>query len=344
MTRVLVTGGAGFIGSNFVHYLLRRHPDYHVVVLDKLTYAGNLRNLESLLQDPRLTFSHLDLCHPDVAGLMQDCELVVHLAAESHVDRSIESAREFVRTNVEGTWHVMECCRRAKVERFVHVSTDEVYGSLGPKGKFTESSPIAPSSPYSATKAASDLLVLSYAHTHGFPAIVTRCSNNYGPYQFPEKFIPLVISQAFNRQSIPVYGDGANVRNWIYVEDHCSALDLILHHGRIGEVYNIGGPSELPNLEVAYQILELLHRSRTLIRFVADRPGHDRRYAIDSSKLENALGWNAKWEFASGLLHTIQWYEGHRGWVEEARSGEYMSFFRKQYGGAVVSTGAGAQG
>ncbi|MGB8472937.1 MAG: dTDP-glucose 4,6-dehydratase [Candidatus Acidiferrum sp.] len=338
MTRVLVTGGAGFIGSNFVHYLLGRHPNYQVVVLDKLTYAGNLRNLESLSQDPRLTFSHLDLCHPKVADVVKGCELVVHFAAESHVDRSIESAREFVRTNVEGTWHVMECCRQAKVTRFVHVSTDEVYGSLGPSGKFTETSPIAPNSPYSATKAASDLVVLSYVHTHGFPAVITRCSNNYGPYQFPEKFIPLVISQALNHQSIPVYGDGSNVRNWIHVEDHCSALDLILHHGQIGEVYNIGGPSELRNLEVACQILEVLRRPKTLIHFVTDRPGHDHRYAIDSSKLENALGWKAKWEFSSGLLQTIQWYEKHRDWVETARSGESAVFFQKQYSGAVAST------
>jgi dTDP-glucose 4,6-dehydratase len=337
MTRVLITGGAGFIGSNLVHYMLKHHPGYEILVLDKLTYAGNLRNLEQAQGNAKLKFLHLDLCDPQVAEAVRGCELVLHLAAESHVDRSIESAREFVRTNVEGTWHLMECCRHAKVERFVHVSTDEVYGSLGAEGKFTEFSPIAPSSPYSATKAASDFLVLSYYHTHQFPAIVTRCSNNYGPYQFPEKFIPLVIGQALSNQPIPIYGDGSNVRNWIHVEDHCSALDAILHRGSCGQVYNIGGPSEHPNLEVAHRVLDLLQRPKSLTRFVTDRPGHDRRYAIDSTKLETTLGWKAQWGFDTGLIQTIRWYEHRRDWVEEARSGQFREFFAKYYGPEAIS-------
>ena len=241
MIKVLITGGAGFIGSNFVRYMLERHSDYQIVVLDKLTYAGNLLNLKDLLDEPRLTVVRLDLCDPGVAEVVSGCELVVHLAAESHVDRSIHDAAVFVRTNVEGTLNLVECCRRANVKRYVQVSTDEVYGSLGPKGKFTETSPIDPSSPYSASKAAADMLVQSYFKTHRFPAMITRCSNNYGPYQFPEKFIPLMISQALANQNLPVYGDGKNVRNWIHVMDHCVALDLILHRGREGQVYNIGG-------------------------------------------------------------------------------------------------------
>jgi dTDP-glucose 4,6-dehydratase len=335
-----VTGGAGFIGSNFVRYLLKQHPRYQVVVLDKLTYAGNLRNLGNLLYDSRITFLHLDICDPEVARAVEDCELVVHLAAESHVDRSIASAREFVRTNVEGTWHLMECCRLAKVKRFVHVSTDEVYGSLGPEGKFTEASPIEPSSPYSASKAASDMMVLAYVRTHEFPALITRCSNNYGPYQFPEKFIPLMISLAISRRNLPLYGDGSNVRNWIHVEDHCSALDLVLHRGHNGEIYNIGGPSELTNLEVAYRILEILNRPRALIDFVADRPGHDRRYAMDSTKLETTLGWRARWNFDSGLGQTIAWYQDQHDWLEAARVRQHRNFVRK-YGCGTVAAAPG---
>jgi dTDP-glucose 4,6-dehydratase len=331
MTKVLITGGAGFIGSNFVRYLLEQHSDYQIVVLDKLTYAGNLLNLKELLDDPRLTIAHLDLCDPDVAEAVSGCEFVVHLAAESHVDRSIHDAAVFVRTNVEGTLNLVECCRRASVKRYVQVSTDEVYGSLGPRGKFTESSPIDPSSPYSASKAAADLLVQSYFRTHRFPAMVTRCSNNYGPFQFPEKFIPLMISQALAHQYLPVYGDGRNVRNWIHVNDHCVALDLILHRGREGQVYNIGGSSECANLALALRILELTDRPKSLIKFVTDRLGHDRRYAINYGKLNKELGWRPAIEFELGLSQTIEWYQNNTEWLETTKNGEYREYFRKHY-------------
>ncbi len=331
MIKVLITGGAGFIGSNFVRYMLERHSDYQIVVLDKLTYAGNLLNLKDLLNEPRLTVVRLDLCDPGVAEVVSGCEFVVHLAAESHVDRSIHDAAVFVRTNVEGTLQLVECCRRANVKRYVQVSTDEVYGSLGPRGKFTETSPIDPSSPYSASKAAADMLVQSYFRTHRFPAMITRCSNNYGPYQFPEKFIPLMISQALANQNLPVYGDGQNVRNWIHVTDHCVALDLILHRGREGQVYNIGGPSECANLTLARRILELTNRPKSLIKFVTDRPGHDRRYAINYGKLKKEMGWEPAIEFEQGLAQTIEWYEGNTVWLETTKNGEYREYFKKYY-------------
>ena len=329
--KVCVTGGAGFIGSNFVHHLLDTYPDYRVVVVDKLTYAGNLRNLERALADPRLSFLRLDVCDPAVAEAVAGCDAVVHLAAESHVDRSIEDAAAFVRSNVEGTWRMLDACRRARVPRYVQVSTDEVYGSLGLEGQFDEASPLAPNSPYSATKAAGDLLALAYVHTHGFPAIVTRCSNNYGPYQFPEKFIPLMIAQAMAGEFLPVYGDGQNVRDWIHVSDHCRALDVVLHRGREGEVYNIGGDCEMKNLELATRILELLGRPTSLIKMVQDRPGHDRRYAIDSGKLARELGWTPQWDFSRGLEDTIQWYRGHSDWLQEIRSGQYLAYFERHY-------------
>ena len=329
--KICVTGGAGFIGSNFVHHLLDTYPDYRVVVVDKLTYAGNLRNLERALADPRLSFLRLDVCEPAVAEAVAGCDAVVHLAAESHVDRSIEDAAAFVRSNVEGTWRMLDACRRARVPRYVQVSTDEVYGSLGPEGKFDEASPLAPNSPYSATKAAGDLLALAYVHTHGFPAIVTRCSNNYGPYQFPEKFIPLMIAQAMAGEFLPVYGDGQNVRDWIHVSDHCRALDAVLHRGREGEVYNIGGDCEMKNLELATRILQLLSRPSSLIKMVQDRLGHDRRYAIDSGKLVRELGWAPRWDFSRGLEDTIQWYRDHSDWLQENRSGQYLAYFERHY-------------
>lgn len=329
--KICVTGGAGFIGSNFVHHLLDTYPDYRVVVVDKLTYAGNLRNLERALADPRLSFLRLDVCDPAVTEAVAGCDAVVHLAAESHVDRSIEDAAAFVRSNVEGTWRMLDACRRARVPRYLQVSTDEVYGSLGPEGKFDEASPLAPNSPYSATKAAGDLLALSYVHTHGFPAIVTRCSNNYGPYQFPEKFIPLMIAQAMTGGFLPVYGDGQNVRDWIHVSDHCRALDVVLHRGCEGEVYNVGGDCEMKNLELATRILELLGRPTSLIKMVQDRPGHDRRYAIDSGKLNRELGWAPRWDFSRGLEDTIQWYRSHSDWLQEIRSGQYLAYFERHY-------------
>ncbi len=341
--KVLVTGGAGFIGSNFVRYMLEQHPGDQIVVLDKFTYAGNLRNLEQVLNHPRLSLVILDLCHADVAKAVRGCDAVVHMAAESHVDRSIHNAAVFVRTNVEGTLNLSECCRRAKVKRFLQVSTDEVYGSLGLEGKFTETSPLDPSSPYSASKAAADLLVLSYFKTHRFPAIVTRCSNNYGPYQFPEKFIPLMISQALADQPLPVYGDGANVRNWIHVADHCRALDLVLHRGREGEVYNIGGPSECANITVARRILALTGRPASLIRFVPDRPAHDRRYAIDYTKLRQELGWEPMVEFEQGLAQTILWYRNRADWLEATKSGEYREFFQNHYFSVATAASAGGE-
>ncbi len=329
--KVLITGGAGFIGSNFVHHMLEQHPDYSIVVVDRLTYAGNLGNLAASLDNPRFRFVRLDVCDPTVVEVLQGCDAVVHFAAESHVDRSIEDASAFIRTNVEGTWQIVEACRRARVARFLQVSTDEVYGSLGPTGQFTESSPLAPNSPYAATKAAADLVVLAAVRTYGFSAIITRCSNNYGPYQFPEKFIPLMIAQALSDQPLPIYGDGQNVRDWIHVEDHCRALDLVLHSGRDAEVYNISGECELRNLDVAHRILDALGKPRTLIRFVADRLGHDRRYALNCEKLKIALGWKQLWDFTEGLARTIQWYQENNAWLESVRSGAYLDYFARHY-------------
>jgi dTDP-glucose 4,6-dehydratase len=329
--KILVTGGAGFIGSNFVHHLLLNHPDDHVVVLDKLTYAGNLKNLEAVARDPRFEFVRLDICDPSVVEVVKGCDAVVHFAAESHVDRSIEDAFPFVRTNVEGTWRMLEACRAGRVPRFLHVSTDEVYGSLEASGKFSESSPLAPTSPYAASKAASDLAVLSAVKTHKFPAVVTRCSNNYGPFQFPEKFIPLMICQALAGHPLPVYGDGRNVRDWIHVSDHCRALDLILRKGSEGEVYNIGAECELENIAVARKILVALDRPETLLNFVTDRPAHDRRYALDSAKLTKQLGWKPDWDFDRGLRETIRWYQANKPWLEEILTGEYQKYFERHY-------------
>ncbi len=328
---IIVTGGAGFIGANFVHHLLGHHPEDKVTVVDKLTYAGNLRNLESVAQDSRFRFVRLDVCDPEIAEVLRGCDAVVHFAAESHVDRSIEDAAPFVRTNVEGTWRMVEACRKNRVRRFVHVSTDEVYGSLGAEGKFTESSTLAPTSPYAASKAASDLLVLSTVKTHGFPAMVTRCTNNYGPFQFPEKFIPLMISQGLEGRALPVYGDGRHVRDWIHVSDHCLALDLILRRGRDGEVYNIGAGCELENLAIARQVLRALERPENLVQFVTDRPAHDRRYALDSTKLREELGWKPQWDFDRGLAETIRWYRENPAWLAETRSGEYQAYFERHY-------------
>jgi dTDP-glucose 4,6-dehydratase len=329
--RILVTGGAGFIGSNFVHQFLRDHPSDQILALDKLTYAGNLRNLEAPLLDPRVQFVRLDIADPAVTEVAKNCDAVVHFAAESHVDRSIEDATPFVRTNVEGTWRLIDACRAGHVERFVHVSTDEVYGSLGPGERSTETSALAPTSPYAASKAASDLLVLSAVKTHGFPAIITRCTNNYGPFQFPEKFIPLMISQALAGHSLPVYGDGRNVRDWIHVSDHCRAIDLILRNGKESQIYNIGGGCELENITVAREILSTLKRPESLLKFVTDRPAHDRRYALDCTKLKSELGWEPARKFDRGLGETIRWYQENSAWLEETRSGEYQKYFERHY-------------
>jgi dTDP-glucose 4,6-dehydratase len=329
--KLLITGGAGFIGSNFVHYILAHHPDWQVVVLDKLTYAGNLRNLARAIEDPRVQFARMDICDPEAIEALRVCDTVVHFAAESHVDRSIEDGTPFVRTNVEGTWRLVEACRKTGVRRFLHISTDEVYGSLGAEGAFTETSPLNPTSPYAASKASSDVLVLSAIKTYSFPAIITRCTNNYGPYQFPEKFIPLMISQALAGELLPIYGDGKNIRDWIHVEDHCRAIDLILRTGRDGEIYNVGGASELENIVVARKILHQLGRPESSLKFVADRLAHDRRYALDCAKLKNSLGWEPRWRFEDGLTDTIRWYQQNSGWLRETRNGEYQNYFKRHY-------------
>ncbi len=320
MPLLLVTGGAGFIGSNFIRRVLAAHPDTSVLNLDALTYAGNPANLADLANDPRYRFVHADIC--DRASVRdafkKGVTSVVHFAAESHVDRSIHDSGPFVRTNVLGTQVLLDAAREHPVEKFVHVSTDEVYGSLGDTGAFTETTPLAPSSPYSASKAASDLLALAYAHTFHMPITVTRCSNNYGPYQYPEKLIPLFIKNLLSDQSVPVYGDGQQVRDWLHVSDHCGAIEAVWQKGRPGEVYNIGGRCERTNLDLTHELLRLLGKPRSLIRHVADRPGHDRRYAIDCTKIERELGWRPEVTFEAGLANTVAWYRANQRWIHSA--------------------------
>jgi dTDP-glucose 4,6-dehydratase len=337
MRNLLVTGGAGFIGSNFVRYVLRSHPDIKVVNFDKLTYAGNLESLEDISSDPRYIFVRGDICsRHDVEQVFSNhrIDTVAHLAAESHVDRSILGATVFVHTNVVGTQILLDVAKEAGVERFLHVSTDEVYGSLGPTGKFTETTPLHPNSPYAASKASSDLLALAYHRTFGLPVIVTRCSNNYGPYQFPEKLIPLMIVNALNDKPLPVYGDGLYVRDWLYVEDHCSALDLVLRNGKPGEVYNIGGNNEWKNIDIVKLTLRKLGKPQSLIIFVKDRPGHDRRYAIDASRIDKEIGWQPAHSFETGIEETINWYLDNQGWCKRVMTGEYHEYYEKQYGAA----------
>ena len=335
MRRVLVTGGCGFIGSNFIRLELATDPCLSIVNVDKLTYAGNLANLADLRDDPRYQFAQGDICDREfLSSLLQagGIDAVVNFAAESHVDRSILDSSPFVQTNIVGTQTLLDCCRRHHVGRYLQVSTDEVYGSLGENGKFTEETPIAPNSPYSASKAAADLLVRAYVQTFEFPAIITRCSNNYGPYQFPEKLIPLFISNALQDQALPVYGTGLNVRDWIHVLDHCRGIGAALRRGRVGEVYNFGGNSELTNLDLTHALLEALGKPASLIRYVADRPGHDHRYAIDASKAKRELGWEPQTVFRDGLRQTIDWYLANPDWIARIKSGEYRSFYEQQYG------------
>lgn len=356
---ILVTGGAGFIGANLVHYLLK-NGSYHVVNLDKLTYAGNMESLADLSENPDHTFIQGDIGNRELVRFIlkeYQPQAVFNLAAESHVDRSIVDAASFLTTNVVGTYNLLDETReywmnlengRKQQFRFLHVSTDEVYGSLGEKGKFTETSRTLPNSPYAASKAASDHFVRAYFHTYGLPVVTTNCSNNYGPYQFPEKLIPLIINNALDGKSLPVYGDGANVRDWIYVEDHCAALKMIMERNRPGEVYNIGATDERKNIDVVRLICSTLDELKPvwtnenvsmrginqyadLIFFVPDRPGHDRRYAIDSSKVEREIGWKPSIAFETGLRQTIQWYLDHHDWVEHVRSGEYMDWINKNY-------------
>ena len=339
-TTVLVTGGAGFIGSNFVHMLAELRADWRIVNLDALTYAGNLENLAGLEGNPRYAFVHGDLRkEEDVERAFAEAGgggtrvLVVHFAAESHVDRSIQSGLPFVTTNVAGTQVLLDGARRHAVARFVHVSTDEVHGTLGEKGFFREDTPLAPNSPYSASKAASDLLVRAAVHTHGLDACITRCSNNYGPYQFPEKLLPLVIANATEGKPLPIYGDGLQVRDWLYVRDHCEAILAVVEKGRRGEVYNIGGNNEMTNLALVKRVLSELGRPESLITYVKDRPGHDRRYAIDAGKIQRELGWAPRFTFDTALPLTLAWYRAQGEWLQRVRTGAYREYYARQYGG-----------
>lgn len=332
--RILVTGGAGFIGSNFIRHILATEPDCGVVNLDRLTYAGNLENLADVERDSRYRFIKGSICDVElVDGLLKEgFDALMNFAAESHVDRSIQDARAFVETNALGTQVILEACRRHRVPRIVQVSTDEVYGSLGPSGRFREDSSISPNSPYAASKAAGDLLVAAYVRTYGLPAIITRSSNNYGPYQFPEKVVPLFITNALAGEVLPLYGDGLQVREWLHVQDHCEALALILKNGVPGEIYNIGGNCERANIDVARYILKTLGKPDSLIVHVEDRLGHDRRYALDMSKLERMLGWRPRIPFETGLQETVRWYEGHVTWWTRIKEGEYREYYQKTYG------------
>ena len=333
MKTLLVTGGAGFIGSNFVRYMLHHHS-YRIINLDKLTYAGNLENLADVESHPNYRFVKGDICDRLLLENLfeeETIDAVLNFAAESHVDRSILGARVFVETNVLGTQTLLDVAKHYGVERFLQVSTDEVYGTLGETGYFTEETPLAPNSPYSASKAGADFLVRAYHETFKMPTLITRCSNNYGPYHFPEKLIPLMIANALNDKPLPVYGDGLNVRDWLYVEDHCRAIDVVLHRGKFGEVYNIGGHNEKRNIDIVKLILQKLGKPESLITFVKDRPGHDRRYAIDASKIERELGWKPQETFETGIEKTIQWYLDNRKWWERIISGEYQKYYELQY-------------
>lgn len=334
MKNILVTGGAGFIGSNFINYILDKKDDYNIINLDKLTYAGNLENL--ILSEKKQNYHFLK-------GDITDFELVydifekykikyvIHFAAESHVDRSILGSEIFYRTNVMGTNVLLEVARKFEVERFLQISTDEVYGSLGSEGHFTEKTPLSPNSPYSSSKAAADMMVMAFHHTYGMPVLITRCSNNYGPYQFPEKLIPLMIINSINNKKLPVYGDGLYVRDWIYVIDHNKAVELVFEKGKVGEVYNIGASNEMPNIKIIKLILSHLNKGEELIEYVKDRPGHDRRYAIDSSKIKNELGWKPAFTFENAIGDTIDWYLKNENWWKRIISGEYQKYYEMQY-------------
>ncbi len=334
MTKILITGGAGFIGSNFIHYLLETDREVSLVNFDSLTYAGNLANLASVEKNPRYRFVRGDITDREAvrSAMAGGVDGIIHFAAESHVDRSILDSGPFVCTNVLGTQVLLDAAREFKVEKYLQVSTDEVYGSLGPTGYFREDTPLAPSSPYSASKASADMLVASYVHTFGLPAIITRCSNNYGPYQFPEKLIPLFITNLLRDIPVPVYGDGLNVRDWIHVRDHCRAIDTVFRRGKKGEVYNVGGHCEKTNLELTHALLKACNKPTSLITYVPDRPGHDRRYAIDCGKIERELGWKPTVRFEDGLRETVDWYVRNADWVENVRSKEYLKYYERQYG------------
>lgn len=337
--KIIVTGGAGFIGGNFVHYMINKYPDYEIICLDKLTYAGNLETLEPVMDKKGFKFVKGDIADREfVYKLFEDekPDIVVNFAAESHVDRSITDPGIFLQTNIIGTGVLLDACRIYGIQRYHQVSTDEVYGDLPldrPDLFFTEITPLHTSSPYSASKASADLLVLAYHRTFKIPVTISRCSNNYGPYHFPEKLIPLMIANCLNDKPLPVYGKGENVRDWLYVEDHCRAIDMIIHNGRVGEVYNIGGHNERTNLQVVETIIDALGKSRDLIQYVTDRPGHDMRYAIDPTKIHDELGWEPTTKFDDGIKKTIDWYLNNKPWWEKIISGEYQNYYEKMYAG-----------
>lgn len=335
---IIVTGGAGFIGSNFIFYILEKYKDYRIVCLDKLTYAGNLSTLKNIINNANFRFVKADICDREIVYKLFEEEkpdVVVNFAAESHVDRSIDNPSVFLHTNILGTETLMDACRKYGIKRFHQVSTDEVYGDLPldrPDLFFTEETPLHTSSPYSSSKAGADLLVLAYYRTYGLPVTISRCSNNYGPYHFPEKLIPLMIVNALNNKPLPVYGEGINVRDWLYVTDHCEAIDLIIHKGREGEIYNIGGHNEMKNIDIVRLICKKLNKSETLITYVRDRKGHDMRYAIDPTKIHKELGWLPKTKFNDGIDKTIDWYLNNREWWETIINGEYKKYYSKMYG------------
>jgi len=333
--KLLITGGAGFIGSNFVRYMVNKYPNYQIVNLDLLTYAGNLENLKDIENAPNYKFVRGDIADREyVQGLFKEekFDYVLNFAAESHVDRSITDPGIFVQTNIQGTLALLDAAKTFGVTKYLQVSTDEVYGTLGETGYFTEETPLAANSPYSASKAGADLLVRAYHETFNLPVNITRCSNNYGPFHFPEKLIPLMIINALNDKDLPIYGDGLNIRDWLHVEDHCQAIDLVLHKGRNGEVYNVGGNNERTNIDIVKTILKHLNKPESLMKFVKDRPGHDRRYAIDATKLRNELGWSPKYNFETGIEQTINWYLNNQEWWENIISGEYQEYVKSQYG------------
>ena len=338
MKKIIVTGGAGFIGSNFIFHMLEKHPEDRIICVDKLTYAGNLSTLAPVMDRPNFRFCKTDICDREAIYQLFEEEhpdIVVNFAAESHVDRSIENPSIFLETNIIGTSVLMDACRRYGIERYHQVSTDEVYGDLPldrPDLFFTEETPIHTSSPYSSSKASADLLVLAYHRTYGLPVSISRCSNNYGPYHFPEKLIPLMIINALHDQPLPVCGAGLNVRDWLYVEDHCKAIDLVIHDGRVGEVYNIGGHNEMQNIEIVRLICDRLHKPESLITYVTDRKGHDLRYAIDPTKIHNELGWLPETKFADGIEKTIDWYLKHEDWWQPIVTGEYQTYYERMYG------------
>ncbi|MGE5430752.1 MAG: dTDP-glucose 4,6-dehydratase [Syntrophomonadaceae bacterium] len=334
MKNILVTGGAGFIGSNFINHILSERDDYNIINLDKLTYAGNLENLKESENKTTYQFVKGDITNAELVNYLfqkYSIKYVINFAAESHVDRSILGSEVFFRTNVIGTNVLLEAARRFEAEKFLQVSTDEVYGSLGKEGLFTETTPLSPNSPYSSSKASADMMAMSFYHTFGLPVVITRCSNNYGPFQFPEKLIPLIISNCMNNKKLPVYGDGLNVRDWIYVIDHNKAIDLVFDKGRVGEVYNIGASQEMTNIEIIKLILQNLQKGEDLIEYVKDRPGHDRRYAIDSTKIRTELGWKPSFVFQEAICRTIEWYKENEPWWKRIISGEYQKYYETLY-------------